>query len=144
MDIKPFKPELVAPCGINCGVCKWYLAYSRGVPKEKGKVSHCAGCRPREKNCFIKRGCKKLLANQVQFCHECTEMPCKNLARLENRYRERYATSLVGNLNELKENGMEQFLKNQETRSKCSNCGDVISINDRKCYACGKTMPRLP
>jgi hypothetical protein len=136
-----FRPELISPCGINCGVCKSYLAFTRGVPKERGKVSHCEGCRPRGKNCFIKRGCKKLSHGQVTYCYECSEMPCKNLSRLEKRYKERYATSLIGNLKELKEKGMEHFLKSQETLFNCANCGDVVSVHDRKCYSCKKITP---
>jgi len=50
-----FTPELIAPCGMNCGICKSYLAFSRGIPEKKGKVSHCPGCLPRNKNCYIKR-----------------------------------------------------------------------------------------
>ena len=138
MESSHFKPELIAPCGMNCGVCKWYLAFSHGVPKERGKVSHCIGCRPRGKNCFIKRGCLKLSKNQVQFCYECSEMPCKHLELLERRYRERYATSLIENLKMLKEKGMENFLLSQENRFKCHNCGDVVSVHGGKCYACKK------
>jgi hypothetical protein len=56
-----FTSDLIAPCGMNCGVCKAYLAYSRGVPYQKGHVSHCQGCLVRNKNCaFIKRAAKKL------------------------------------------------------------------------------------
>jgi hypothetical protein len=51
--------------------------------------------------------CKKLRTNQVKYCYECVDMPC---ARLDGRYQERYATSLVGNLKGLKEKGMAQFL----------------------------------
>lgn len=144
METDPFKPELVAPCGMNCGVCKWYLAFSRGVPKEKGKVSHCNGCRLRAKNCYIKRGCKKLRTNQVKYCYECVDMPCKNREHLEGRYQERYATSLVGNLRELKEKGMAKFLQSQKTRFKCPNCGDVVSVHDQKCYTYKKKTPLQP
>jgi hypothetical protein len=42
--------DLIAPCGMNCGVCKAYLAYSRGVPYKKGEISHCTGCLVRNKN----------------------------------------------------------------------------------------------
>jgi predicted RNA-binding Zn-ribbon protein involved in translation (DUF1610 family) len=28
-----FTADLVAPCGMNCGICKAYLAYSRDVPR---------------------------------------------------------------------------------------------------------------
>jgi len=136
-----FTPELIAPCGMNCGICKWYLAYSRGVPEKKGKVIHCPSCLPRNKNCFIKRGCKKLRRNEIKFCFECEDMPCENLDRLDRRYRKRYSMSMVENLKELKEKGLKDFLKIQEDKYGCPECGDVISVHDRKCYSCGYIAP---
>ena len=132
-----FTPDLIAPCGMNCGICKWFLAYSRGIPKERGKISHCVGCLPRNKNCFIKRGCKKLQKKEVTFCYECDEMPCENLDRVDRRYRQRYGMSMVENLKELKEKGIEEFLKVQREKYKCPECEDVVSVHDGKCYACG-------
>jgi len=137
MQQRKFTPELIAHCGMNCGICKAYLAYSRGIPKEKGKVIHCPGCLPRNKNCFIKRGCKKLSKNEIKFCFECEDMPCENLDRLDRRYRKRYGMSMVENLQELKEKGMKKFLEIQESRYECPECGDVISVHDGKCYECG-------
>jgi hypothetical protein len=139
MEPESFKPELVAPCGMNCGLCKSYLAQIHGVPKKRGKVSHCAGCVPRGKNCYIKRGCKKLSKHEIESCSECADLPCKSVAHLEKRYVEKYGTSLVGNLKELKEKGMTAFLASQASKSKCPNCGGVVSIHDKKCYSCGKT-----
>ena len=68
-------------------------------------------------------------------------MPCENLDRLDRRYRKRYGMSMVENLKELQEKGMEKFLKNQEERYECPECGDVISVHDGKCYACGLVEP---
>ena len=132
-----FTLELIAPCGMNCGICKWYLAYSRGIPKERGKVVHCQGCLPRNKNCFIKRECKKIANDEIKFCFECDNIPCKDLNRLDKRYKERYNMSMVENLKEIKDKGMKEFLDNQESKYKCSKCGDIISVHDRKCYVCG-------
>jgi len=137
MHRKEFTPVLIAPCGMNCGICKAYLAYSRGVPEQRGEVTHCAGCLPRNKNCFIKRGCKKLAKNEIRFCFECGAMPCENLDRVDRRYRKHYDMSMVENLRELKERGMEEFLRIQREKCKCPNCGDVVSVHDGKCYACG-------
>ncbi|MDH5419902.1 MAG: hypothetical protein OEY39_00135 [Candidatus Bathyarchaeota archaeon] len=49
--------------------------------------------------------------------------------------------SMVENLKELQGKGMEKFLKNQEERYECPECGDVISVHDGKCYACGHVEP---
>jgi len=95
--------DFIAPCGMNCGICKSYLAFSRGIPAERGKVTHCSGCLPRNRNCYIKRGCKKLLKNEIKFCFECETIPCKNLDWLDQRYRERHSMSMIENLQELKE-----------------------------------------
>ena len=132
-----FTPDLIAPCGMNCGICKAYLAYSRGVPQERDKVTHCAGCLPRGKNCYVKRGCRNPAKKNMRFCFECDQMPCKNLDRLDRRYREHYGMSMVENLKQIKTQGIEDFLKSQEAKSKCPECGDVVSVHDRKCYSCG-------
>ena len=137
MEKAKFTPDLVAPCGMNCGVCKAYLAYAHGVPRQKNKVTHCAGCRPRAKNCYIKRGCKKLTRGEVRFCYECDAMPCEKLAHLDRRYRERYGMSMVENLKTLKVKGMDEFLREQAERHGCPSCGDAVSVHDGKCYGCG-------
>ncbi len=129
--------ELVAPCGINCGLCRAYLAYSRGVPREKGKVTHCSGCRVRNRNCaFLKRDCEKLRKGKVGFCFECADMPCENLRRLDDKYRKRYGMSPVENLQEIKDVDLDEFLLRQRNRYGCPNCGDVVSVHDGICYRC--------
>jgi hypothetical protein len=135
---KKFSPELIAPCGMNCGICKAYLAYSRGVPTQKGKVSHCSSCRARDKNCaFIKRDCPKKVGKQLNSCLECRERPCQRLRHIDQHYQARYDMSMVTNLEEIKEKGMDEFLKSQAEKYRCPNCGDVVSVHDGKCYACG-------
>ncbi len=137
MPTQKFTPELIAPCGMNCGICKAYLAYSRGVPYKKGEVTHCSGCLVRNKNCaFIKRDCPKEVGKLIRFCYECAEMPCKNLAKIDELYSARYGMSMVDNLKEIKAKGMDVFLKSQEEKYRCPSCGDVVSVHDGKCYAC--------
>jgi len=137
MPQDPFDAELIAPCGMNCGICKGYLACTHGVPRQRGKVTYCAGCLPRGKNCYIKRNCKKLAHNQVKFCYECEEMPCEKLSHLDKRYREHYGMSMVENLKLLKTKGMDEFLKSQAEKYRCSACGGVVCVHDGKCYDCG-------
>ncbi len=152
MPNNKFTPDLIAPCGMNCGVCKTYLAYSRGVPTQKGKVSHCSSCMVRDKKCaFIKRDCEKIRTKQIRFCYECPDMPCERLAKLDLHYVARYGMSMVENQKMIKERGMTEFLKSQAEKFRCPKCGDVVSVHDGKCYACGfqgekpkGTGPKVP
>ena len=132
-----FTLELIAPCGMNCAICKAYLAYTHEIPRVRGKVTYCVGCITRAKNCYVIRGCRKLSKHLIQSCQQCEEIPCKNLAHLDKRYRERYGMSMVENLKELKEKGMDEFLKSQAEKYSCPTCGDPVSVHDGKCYCCG-------
>ena len=134
-----FTPDLIAWCGMNCGICKRYLAYSNGVPEERGKLTHCRGCllEKARANCYIKKGCKNKAKDCLRFCFECDKMPCENMKHLDKRYRENYCMSMVENLNEIKGKGVENFLESQGCKYRCSECGDVFSVHDGKCYKCG-------
>ena len=70
----PFDSELIAPCGMNCAICRSYL------------LAKCTGCRIRNKKCaFIKKRCEdnlKLLKGEVDYCFECQCFPCETLKNL--------------------------------------------------------------
>jgi hypothetical protein len=138
MPNNEFTPDVIAPCGMNCGICKAYLAYSRGVPYKKGEIYHCTGCRVRDKKCaFIKRDCEKLRKKQISFCYECQEMPCERLAKLDQRYISYYGMSMLENQKMIKEKGMTEFLRSQSEKYRCPQCGDIVSVHNGKCYSCG-------
>ena len=140
------EPELIAPCGMNCALCASYLAGAAGVPRKAGRVSHCAGCRPRDKRCaFLKKRCSLLRDGRVAHCYECSEMPCPDLLRVDALYRRKYGMSLVANLKALEADGMASFLDRQRKEHACPACGDIICVHDRRCYACGAlAAPRTP
>ncbi len=138
MATSKFSSDLIAPCGMNCGICKAYLAYSRGVPKKRGQVTQCQGCITRNKNCaFIKKRCEKIRKGQIRFCNECPDMPCQRLVHLDEHYRARYNMSMIENQKMIKEKGIAEFLKSQANKYRCPSCGDVVSVHDAKCYVCG-------
>ena len=132
-----FTPELIAPCGMNCALCRAYISYTHLIPRVRGKITYCAGCLPRAKNCYIKRGCKKLSKLQIQSCSECDKMPCEKLSHLDNRYKERYGMSMIENLKLIKAKGTAEFLKSQVEEYSCPKCGDVVCVHDSKCLVCG-------
>lgn len=128
---------LIAPCGMNCAICSGYLAYSHNIPRQRGKITHCIGCRPRNKHCaYIKGYCEKLRNNSLDFCYECPDFPCQRLKTLDKRYRNNYGMSMIENLNEIKSGGIDTFLENRRKKYECPKCGGVICIHNKKCYDC--------
>ena len=133
MQNRKFTSELIAPCGMNCGICVAFFGYTM-EGKERKHI--CLGCRFRARQCaFLKKKCSRLATNQVEYCFECPSFPCENLKALDKR-DSKYGLSLIENLNYIKENGIEQFLKHEEERWECSNCGGTICVHNKICYNC--------
>jgi len=131
------KPELIAPCGMNCAVCSGYLALKNDVKNKGIRMPYCEGCRPRDKKCaFLKKRCELLLNNKVEFCYECEDFPCKELKHVDKRYQTLYRMSLIGNLELIKEKGMPEFLETQEETWRCPECGELICCHNGLCFKC--------
>jgi hypothetical protein len=126
--------SLIAPCGMNCGICMAYV-------REKNK---CPGCRVTDANkpitrvrCKIKN-CTIFRKGRAKFCFECDKFPCNNLKHLDTRYRTKYNMSMIENLVTIKDLGIRKFLKNEDTRWACSRCGGTICVHKGCCIECGK------
>jgi len=131
------RPLLVAPCGMDCAVCSSQLAFANGVPRRRGAIAHCAGCRIRGKRCaFLKGHCRRLALGRVEYCFECPEYPCDRLGRLDGRYARTYGMSLIGNLEAIRADGIEAFIARQRSRFGCPRCGGLRSVHNGKCFAC--------
>lgn len=129
--------ELISPCGMNCALCSSYLAMKNDVKRKGVRMPYCIGCRPRNKNCaFLKKHCSKLSGGEVTFCFECSSFPCDRLKTLDDKYKARHRMSMIDNLSNIKENGIEKFLKSQEQLWKCKNCGELVCCHNGICYNC--------
>ena len=133
----PNTTELVAPCGMNCGLCASYLALKYDVKSQGIKMPTCTGCRPRGKQCaYLKKQCLKLNENNA-FCFECKDFPCHRLRTIDARYQSRYRTSFIENLMFIKEKGLEEFVRAQEKKWRCPECGvGVICCHNGICFNC--------
>ena len=126
--------ELIAPCGMNCGICLGYL-------REKNQ---CPGCRgPREqlpkmcRSCIL-RNCAILKENNWKFCSDkCEKYPCLRLRNLDKRYRTKHNMSMIENLNNIEKLGIRVFVRNEKMRWTCSECGGTICVHRGYCYSCG-------
>ena len=130
------KSSLIAPCGMNCGICMAYL-------REKKK---CPGCRESNENksfsvvnCRIKN-CDELKKNNVKFCFTCKKFPCARIKHIDKRYRTKYNMSMIENLENIKKFGIRKFVNNEKIRWACSKCGGTICVHRGCCYSCGEKI----
>jgi len=117
--------DLIAPCGMNCGICGAYL-------REKNP---CHGCRKADENypktrvnCKI-RVCAK---RKGSYCFDCDEFPCERLKHLDERYRKRYGMSEIENLEFIRDKGMDEFIENE--CKKWQSGKGTFCVHDKKYY----------
>ena len=128
---------MIAPCGLDCGICKRALAETDPCPGCHGPDEH------KPEFCSAKCGivqCRKRRENGYEFCDECPEYPCADVTEKENRYTSKYPLyeSPGKNLRDIRENGMEQFLENERKQWTCGECGHVVAVHTGICSGCGK------
>jgi hypothetical protein len=130
--------NLAAPCGIYCGTCRHYLAREKGLLMEKKLKQGSKGCRIQDKNCsWIKKGCELIRKKQIGFYFECKDFPCTNHKNLYQRHLRDDKINLIDNLLRIKDVGAGQWLKEQEEKWSCPQCGGDICVMDQECYDCG-------
>jgi len=63
------REELIAPCGMNCGLCISYQFKENDLNRKGFHRTYCPGCIPRDKNCtYMKSTCEKVGEGRVRFC----------------------------------------------------------------------------
>lgn len=125
--------NLIAPCGIDCRLCR---AYGR-------ERNPCPGCRA--KRGFTGKGafqcsvhCERLAHQEFNYCFECDEFPCKRLKHLDKRYQTRYATSPLANLDHIRADGIREFVRTENEKWACPECGSMLCMHQPLCASCGR------
>lgn len=126
--------NLIAPCGLNCGVCRAYLRPRNACPGCRGddtvKAKTCVTCR-------IKM-CKTLARGRLEYCSPvCSDFPCERLMHLDKRYRLKYGASPVENLRQIEKAGLAKFLRGEAAKWACPQCGETLCMHQPTCAACG-------
>lgn len=126
--------QLVAPCGINCGICIAFL-------RDKNKCFGCWGDDSRKaKHCSVCtiKNCDFFSSTESRFCYECTIFPCKKMKQLDKRYKLKYQMSNLENLGIIKNNGIDIFVQLENEKWKCNECGGTICVHCGFCLECEK------
>lgn len=130
------KTSMIAPCGMNCALC---YAYQR----DKNKCDGCWGAHEQKPNscrkCSI-TNCGHLAKTESKFCYECEKYPCRRLKDLDKRYRGKYHMSMLENLSNIRTYGIDAFIKNEEQKWKCPDCGDTYCVHHHHCPSCKKEI----
>jgi hypothetical protein len=131
------KPSLIAPCGMNCGLCVGYLR----------RRNTCGGCRSGDEGkarsvlACTTRTCEKVVTGGSGSCSDCERIPCPRLRRLDARYRQKYRMSMLENLEAMRERGVEAFLEAERERWARPACGGVQCVHTAECIYCGQVWP---
>ena len=125
--------ELIAPCGMNCGLCIAHLRQRNRCAgcalDDPHKAKHCTACYI--KNCAEMRGLER------KYCYECAKFPCLRLRKLDLRYRTKYGMSMIANLEAIRALGMQGFVAEEKKRWRCARCGRVVCVHRAECIYCG-------
>lgn len=131
-------PELIAPCGMNCGLCAAYIRSKNACPGcragDEGKPQSCVGC--------TIRTCAVLESSGSAFCSsDCEKYPCRRLKQLDVRYRAKYRMSMLDNLDSIADIGLDAFVASEQARWACPECGGLQCVHTPACIYCGHAWP---
>lgn len=140
-------------CGLYCGVCRIYRAYMDSG-KLREKLAEEFNCSPEEVRC---EGCKKLGETgwdkekywgrnckivkcldkkELVFCYECEDYnTCKKFGKFA-KICLKIGINLRENLDVIKSGKIDEWLKQENERWKCPECGKPISADLEDCHWC--------
>jgi Zn ribbon nucleic-acid-binding protein len=151
------KVHLAAACGTFCGACPAYIAkhsedekrFSSGPmkPNIDGFVAYmnnqrCDGCLSGGMLAGHCQTCKiRLCAANKQNdsrCSDCEELPCSDITSLINQGGYPHRQEYLPNLEKIRQMGVQEWVKYEEERWRCPQCGLPMSWYDAKCAGCGE------
>ncbi|MBY8982297.1 MAG: DUF3795 domain-containing protein [Candidatus Lokiarchaeota archaeon] len=125
--------DLVSYCGIYCGACPGF---------HKGR---CNGCRSVKTKSKPKRRCGYNIRNccedkKLKYCGQCEQYPCFKINKLINSQKGRkeydYRHNIPKNFMIIRKEGIDVWLKKQEKKWLCPNCGGQGVFYNLVCWDC--------
>jgi hypothetical protein len=138
------KEHLAAACGTYCGACPSYNArHSEDEAIQRPNpwgdcdgclaggmlASHCQTCEIRL--CALDKP-------NVTRCCDCAELPCHRITNLINFGNYPHRQEYLPNLALISEMGAEEWVRYEENRWRCPQCGLPMLWYDTECARCGE------
>ena len=144
------KNELLAPCGLYCGVCRVYIAHRDNDIEFKQEILPiykaygaknvediaCEGCLsdgivfPYCKTCSIKDCIKD---KGIEGCRQCDGFPCDIIDNWPSPAGKKVMLRVIPVWREL---GTEKCVESEEKRYKCPQCGNQLFRGANQCINC--------
>ena len=138
-------PNLLAPCGLYCGVCAVYIADRDNNEKFKERLApvyavepkdiKCEGCLSSEpfgycklcpiKSCVSEKG--------LEGCHKCDDFPCETVEGFPLPVGKKVIMRAIPQWREM---GTEAWVAAEEARYHCPECGKPIFRGAKRCREC--------
>lgn len=139
------KPELLAPCGLYCGVCGVYMASRDNNETLKGKLAKaykvnpeqiaCSGCLSDKRFVYCQtceiRTCA--MEKNRDGCHQCDTFPCNLIDDFPVPVGKRVILRSVPARKKL---GTQTWVKQEEARHECPQCHTPLFRGARRCASC--------
>jgi hypothetical protein len=137
--------DLLAPCGLYCGVCGVFVASRDNNQKFKEKLSGVYGVTPEEVHCL---GCKSdtiwkfcrmchirdcTESKGYVGCHECDDWPCQHIEQFPIAVGKQVIMRAIP---QWREWGTEKWVEAETERYLCPECGNALFRGVKKCRQC--------
>lgn len=150
-------PDLLAPCGLYCGVCAVYQATRddnlklkeilagvyRGRLPDSDHITaeqiNCGGCLSGRtwghcSNCQV-RACA--LGKGFAGCHQCGDWPCALIADFPMAIAKKI---MLRSVPHRREAGDERWAHDEEARYRCPACAQALTRGAPRCHKCGAAV----
>jgi len=137
--------ELLAPCGLYCGVCGIRMAYVEGNEKFKERLSTFYGVTPDEivcEGCMSNTLFKYCRTCQIRACttektyegcHQCDDFPCSLIDSFPVPVGKKVILRAIP---QWRDHGTEKWVEMEEQRYHCPHCGYALFRGAKRCRSC--------
>jgi hypothetical protein len=150
-------PDYIAPCGLYCGVCGILYATlennlkfkERLLGVYKGKLPnsenlsvediHCKGCLSDELFYFCRECAIKDCTTKKGYtgCNECNDFPCTLIEEFSIHLGKKVMLRAIPYWREV---GTEKWIRDEEARYICPECGQKLFRGAKRCNECKKPV----
>ena len=141
--------ELLAACGMYCGVCGVLIAHRENNMKFKERLCTVYGCTPEEIVC---EGCLSDVRFKycvtcpirscteekgIEGCHQCVDFPCTRIESFPIAVGKKVILRATPTRRAL---GDEKWAEEEQKRYFCPQCGSVAFRGAKRCRSCREPL----